>query len=164
MSKDKLYGIAKEIDKLWDEVESIREGLRILGKASMFLSMHTNFAMLFIMRMHQKITPEILARTLKHAIDFYELLEQLPKHPIVIDVLKTYGETLRAGVKALYISFLEYAKEYNYSFENALHALHSSFNNWSFLKYISDDVVLETYGSKALSILKKYKETFLSSE
>jgi len=67
-------------------------------------------------------------------------------------------------IKERFKSFFDYAKVKDVDFEDSLHILYSSFKNWSFLKWISDDIVLETYGFTALNILKKYKETYLSNK
>ena len=67
-------------------------------------------------------------------------------------------------IKERFKSFFDYAKVKDVDFEDSLHILYSSFKNWSFLKWISDDIVLETYSFTALNILKKYKETYLSNK
>jgi len=168
---------AKEMDRLREEIDSLRKEIvlnrsciDVVGRLSVASSLITSLAFYALSNILRGEKLSYISNSIKTIIDVAEIWKQIIKslsqdvYQALKPFITSWTEAAENTIKECLKAFFDYAKAKKANFEQTLHILHSSFNNWGFLKYISDDVVLETYGSEALSILKKYKETFLSRE
>ena len=172
----KLRIFAKEIDSLRGEIDYLKREMSTLKLYINYISF-LNIGIsemiyglsLVVASIVAKSSLSTLALSLKYLFDKFEnysaLTKDLPedarkalKHSI--EAWNTMSSSLiRQGI-ILY--FLE-AISKKVSFEKALHVLRDVFEGWSFLKYISDNIILETYGTNALNVLEKYKKTFIKT-
>ena len=182
MSEERLVRIAREIDELREKIEALHkkadvnlECIHAAGTLSVVLSYVLDQGYYLVLRillcaLRDASVDEVSKHVNKVVNRAHSLFSQAVNSlsqdvsAALKPLINSYSEAIKEAIKIYIAMFLEYAKYKKVSFEKALHALSSTFNGWSFLKWISDDIVLETYGSEALGILKKYKETFLSGK
>lgn len=166
----KLRIFAREIEDLRKEIRETRRQLELMHKCINYLGRLSAIysAMVSLLAyLYFEVDLEEMTYFLRSIIgllgDYNEIVKKMSdeERNLLKTSIEVYSDGMKEFIDSAFFVFFDKAKEKKISLSRALEILKLRFEDWSFLEYISDANILETYGHRALEIFKKYKETLL---